>query len=141
MEIDVRQDCNGVNWKTVSEILKRVGMAYYDPKVHQKAFEASHTTVFIYLGDQLIGFGRAISDGAYQAAVYDCAVLPGHQGKGIGRTILEHILSQVSHCNVILYASPGKEGFYLKQGFRKMKTGMANFKNAAAMRQSGFTEP
>jgi hypothetical protein len=51
-----------------------------------------------------------------------------------------NILSQVSHCNVILYASPGKEGFYHKQGFRKMKTGMAHFKESEAMRKNGFTE-
>jgi len=76
MEIDVRQDCADVYWKTASEILKRVGMAYYDPDVHQKAFEARHTTVFRYIGDELFGFGRAISGGAYQAAVYDGALLP-----------------------------------------------------------------
>jgi ribosomal protein S18 acetylase RimI-like enzyme len=140
MEIDVNQDCAGVDWKKVSETLKLVGMAYYDPHVHRKAFEASHTTVFLYHGDSLIGFGRAISDDVYQAAIYDCAVLPEFQGKGIGKTIMDNILSQVSHCNVILYASPGKEGFYQKHGFRKMKTGMARFKKSEAMRENGFTE-
>ena len=140
MEVDVKQDCAGVNWKTVSETLKTVGMAYYDPDVHKRAFEASHTTGFVYHADRLIGFGRAISDGAYQAAVYDCAVLPEFQGQGLGKQIMDDILSRVSHCNVILYASPGKEGFYQKHGFRKMKTGMAHFKKSAAMRDRGFTE-
>ena len=118
MEIDVKQDCAGVDWKAVSETLKDVGMAYYEPDVHRKAFEASHTTVFVYHGDRLIGFGRAISDGAYQAAIYDCAVLPEFQGRGIGKKIMNEILSSVSHCNVILYAAPGKEGFYQSLGFR-----------------------
>ena len=92
MEFDFRCDCTGVDWKVVSEILKQVGMAYYDPDVQKRAFEASHTTVFVYHADQLIGFGRAISDDAYQAAIYDCAVLPNFQGKGIGRTIMNKIL-------------------------------------------------
>ena len=140
MEVDVKQDCAGVDWKTVSETLKCVGMAYYEPDMHRKAFEASHTTVFVYHADRLIGFGRAISDGVYQAAIYDCAVLPEFQGKGIGTTIMKNILREVSHCNVILYASPGKEGFYQKHGFRKMKTGMAHFKKGEAMRERGFTE-
>jgi len=39
-----------------------------------------------------------------------------------------------------LYASPGKEGFYEKQGFRKMKTGMACFIHREAMSERGFTE-
>jgi len=140
MELDIRQDCTGVDWKAVSEILKCVGMAYYEPDMHRKAFEVSHTTVFVYHADRLIGFGRAISDGVYQAAVYDCAVLPEFQRKGIGKTIMNTILSQVSHCNIILYASPGKEGFYQRLGFRKMKTGMAHFTKSAAMRERGFTE-
>ena len=140
MEIEVKQDCAGVDWKAVSEILKCVGMAYYEPDVHKKAFEASRTTVFLYHAEQLIGFGRAISDGAYQAAIYDCAVLPEYQGKGIGTRIMKTILHRVSHCNVILYASPGKEGFYQKLGFRKMKTGMARFMKGAAMKEGGFTE-
>jgi len=140
MEVDVKQDCAGVDWKAVSETLKRVGMAYYEPDMHRKAFEASHTTVFVYHAGQLIGFGRAISDGAYQAAIYDCAVLPEFQKKGIGTIILNSILSRISNCNVILYATPGKEGFYQKLGFRKMKTGMAHFKKSESMKERGFTE-
>jgi ribosomal protein S18 acetylase RimI-like enzyme len=138
MEVDIKHDCADVEWKTVSESLKTVGMAYYEPDVHRRAFEASHTTVFVYHADRLIGFGRAISDGAYQAAVYDCAVLPEFQGKGIGKTIMNNILSRISQCNVILYATPGKEGFYQKHGFRKMKTGMAVFTTPQAMEK--FTE-
>ena len=123
MEVEVRQDCAGVDWKAVSEILKRVGMAYHEPDVHKRAFEASHTTVFIYHAKRLIGFGRAISDGVYQAAIYDCAVLPEFQGKGIGTIIMKNILPRISHCNIILYASPGKEGFYQKHEFGYGNTG------------------
>lgn len=140
MEVTVQHDCAGVDWKTVSEILKSVGMAYHEPEMHRKAFESSHTTVFLYHAGRLIGFGRAISDGAYQAAVYDCAVVEAFQGKGLGKIIIKTILSGISHCNIILYASPGKEGFYEKYGFRKMKTGMARFINSEPMRERGFTE-
>ncbi len=140
MQLDVKKNCVGVNWKTLSEILKRVGMAFYEPDVHRKAFEASFATIFIYNAGQLIGFGRAISDGTYQAAVYDCAVIPEFQGKGVGKILINNLLSQISHCNVILYASPGKEGFYQTHGFRKMKTGMAFFENSESMKERGFTE-
>ena len=138
--MEVEQDCAGVDWKAVADILKHVEMGYQEPDAHRRAFEASHTTVFVYHAGQLIGFGRAISDGVYQAAIYDCAVLPEFQAKGIGTIIINNIMSKISHCNIILYASPGKEGFYQKHGFRKMKTGMARFKMAAAKRESGFTE-
>ena len=115
-------------------------MAHYAPDIHQKAFEASHTTVFVWHAGQLIGFGRALSDGVYQAAVYDVAVVPEYQGKGVGSIVMNNILSNVPGCNVILYASPGKEDFYATLRFRKMKTGMALFKNPVAMADKGFTE-
>ncbi len=140
MKVQVKKDCIDVDWNKVSETLKSVGMAYYEPNEHKKAFEASHTTVFIYQSDQLIGFGRAISDGVRQAAVYDCAVLSEFQRKGIGQIIMNNILSELSHCNIILYASPGKEGFYQTHGFRRMKTGMARFTKSESMQERGFTE-
>ncbi len=140
MEIDIVYDCSDTDWKAVSETLKRVGMAYEEPDVHKRAFEASHTAVFVYKDSQLIGFGRAISDGAYQAAVYDVVVVPEFQKMGIGGIIMEKILERLSGCNVILYARPGKEEFYLRLGLRKMKTGMALFRNPEKMAEKGFTE-
>lgn len=139
-EIDIEYDCSGVDWRKVSETLRRVGMSYGDPDIHRKAFENSHTTVFVYSDDQLIGFGRAISDGVYQAAIYDVAVVPEFQKQGIGTSIIKHILARLSDCNVILYASPGKEGFYRTLGLRQMKTGMALFRKAAEMKGKGFTD-
>jgi len=140
MELIIRDECAGVDWRQVAAILRAVGMGVYAPEEHQKAFAASQARVFVYVDGRLTGFGRAISDGVYQAALYDCAVAPSHQGQGIGRTIVERLLAQVAGCNVILYASPGKEGFYERLGFSRMKTGMALFKNKDAMRQRGFIE-
>ena len=140
MKLDVRYDCATVDWSIVSEMLKSVGMAYHEPDMHRRAFEASHTTVFVYHSEMLVGFGRALSDGEYQAAIYDVAVHPSDQGKGVGKLIIQSILKRIPKCNIILYASPGKEGFYQKRGFRKMKTGMALFKDSTGMIAKGFTE-
>jgi ribosomal protein S18 acetylase RimI-like enzyme len=115
-------------------------MGYYDGEVHRKAFENSHSVVFVFDGKQLIGFGRAISDGTYEAAVYDIAVVPEYQGKGIGKLIMESIIQRLSYCNIILFASPGKEDFYKKLSFRKLKTGMAIFIKNEQMHSAGFTE-
>jgi len=138
MELKIKIDCSGVDWQAIAFSLKKVGMAYHEPEVHQRAFEASHTTVFIYEESQLIGFGRAISDGEYQGAIYDVAVLPEAQGKGIGKIIMQTILDRLPNCNLILYATPGMEGFYKNLGFGLMKTGMAVFTTPQAMEK--FTE-
>jgi ribosomal protein S18 acetylase RimI-like enzyme len=81
MNIKIQSNCLDINWNDVSNILKEVGMKYFEGKLHKKAFENSHTVVFAFDDDKLIGFGRAISDGVYQAAIYDVAVLPEYQGK------------------------------------------------------------
>lgn len=140
MNIKIQYNCFNINWNEVSNILKEVKMAYFQGKVHKKAFENSYAVVFIFDDEKLIGFGRAISDGVYQGAIYDVAVLPEYQGKKIGAMIIENILKSIPKCNVILYASPGKESFYEKQNFKKMKTGMALFINAEKMQMKGFTE-
>ena len=140
MELDIQLDCADVNWQFVAETLKRVGMAYAEPVAHKKAFENSQVTVFIRREGQLIGFGRAISDGVFQAAIYDVAVVPEYQAQGIGAIIIKTIMDKFSDCNFILYAALGKEGFYQTLGFRKMKTGMALFRDAERMQERGFTE-
>jgi ribosomal protein S18 acetylase RimI-like enzyme len=140
MDIEVKFDCSGVDWKTVSDTLRDVEMGYYDPSLHRKAFENSYVTVFLYHRNRLIGFGRALSDGAYQAAIYDVAVNPDFQRRGLGSTIIRNILARLPQCNIILYASPGKEGFYIRHKFRRMKTGMALFSNAEKMAEKGFTD-
>lgn len=140
VNLDIQFDCSGVDWNAISETLRDVGMAHKEPGLHKKAFENSYVTVFVRHENRLIGFGRALSDGAYQAAVYDVAVAPDFQGKGIGTTIMKHILARLPQCNVILYASIGKEGFYKTLGFRKMRTAMALFIKADEMRIKGVTE-
>ena len=139
MELEISHDCSRVDWQEVADILRGVGMAFHSPEVHRQAFLNSFAAVFIYTPDrQLAGFGRAISDGMYQAAVYDVAVRPELQKQGIGAMIMRNLLAPLSGCNVILYASPGKEGFYESLGLRRMKTGMALFISPERMAERGF---
>ena len=140
VNVELKFDCTGVDWAFVSETLKRVGMASRPPELLQKSFTASAVVVFAYAAGRPVGFARAISDGAYQAAVYEMAVVPEFQRQGIGAQIMNAILDRLPGYNVMLYASPGKEDFYRKLGFRRMKTGMARFQYPDAMAQKGFTE-
>ena len=88
----------------------------------------------------MIGFGRLISDGIRQSALYDVAIDSDYQGLGIGREIVERLMLKTPDCNFILYASPGKEDFYRKLNFKKMRTGMALFSNPERMVDKGFIE-
>ena len=140
MKISYTTSCSTIDWHRVREILKTVGMGHHSAQCHQRAFEASHTPIFAHHGDQLVGFGRAISDGQYQAAIYDCAITPEFQGHGIGSEIIRLLVARLAECNIILYASPGREGFYEQHGFARMKTGMALFLEMESKRRGGFIE-
>lgn len=140
MNIIIKKDCSNINWKEVRNIIKTVGMSYVDEELHKKSFENSYTVVFIFDNEKLIGFGRAISDGVRQSSIYDVAISPEYQGFGVGKLIIENIINNTPTCNFILYASPGKEGFYESLGFRKLKTGMGFFIAMERMKSRNFIE-
>lgn len=139
-EIRIQTDCRGIDWKQVRALLARVEMGHHEPEVHQKAFTNSFAVIFLLQENRLLGMGRAISDGAYQAGLYDIAILPEFQGRGFGRLILERLMDCLDGMNVILYAMPDKLGFYEKFDFRKMRSGMIRFTNPDRMAERGFIE-
>ncbi len=138
MNFIIQENCDGIRWEWIRDALKEAGMGYYEPDQHRKAFQNSYAVVFVFHGDQMVGFGRAMSDGAYQAAIYDIVVIPAYQGKGIGKTIMDRLLQKIAPFNMILYANPGKEAFYEKMGFRFLKTGMGKFLNPRRMEEKGM---
>jgi GNAT superfamily N-acetyltransferase len=85
-----------------------------------QALHNSWKVVAAYDQDQLVGFGRIVSDGILYAMIYDLIILPSYQGKGIGKEILERLLA---HCktqgvqHVQLFCAKGKRLFYEKFGF------------------------
>ena len=140
MDLRIQENCENIDWNQIRDYLKLVGMGYHKPESHKKAFLNSFSVVFIFDHEKLIGFGRAISDGAYQAAIYDVVVIPEYQRQGIGRLIMERISQRVSNCNMILYANLGREEFYAKMGFHSMKTAMAKFLRPEVMKEKGFIQ-
>lgn len=71
----------------------------------------------------LVGMGRVVGDGAFYFYVQDVAVRPEHQGRGLGRTIVETLLDQVrraapGHCFVGLFATPAAQPLYRGLGWK-----------------------
>ncbi|PHK48555.1 GNAT family N-acetyltransferase [Staphylococcus edaphicus] len=75
---------------------------------------------------KVIGFARAMSDGVFNAAIYDVMVDVAYQSRGIGYKIVHEMLAYLGELSCIhLIATTGNESFYEQLGFRKLKTGMA----------------
>ena len=79
-------------------------------------------------------------DGEYQAVIYDVVVLPQYQGRGVGKLIMESIIDKLPVTSIILFAVPGKETFYEKFGFKRLKTGMGKFENTVMLKANGYIE-
>ncbi|WP_051250921.1 GNAT family N-acetyltransferase [Paenibacillus harenae] len=85
--------------------------------------------VVILCSGEIAGMGRVIGDGAMYYYIQDVAVLPAHQGEGLGKRIMDSLLAYVeSHCAgagfVGLFASHGKDTFYERFGFSNHAPGM-----------------
>lgn len=140
MAYRIHNTCKNINWDAVSQVIQEAGLAIHPAELRKKAFENSYRVVFVFDDELLIGVGRAISDGAYQAALYDIAVLPAYQGKEIGSLIIHELHKGLRDFTVILYARPGVEAFYKQFGYSRMLTGMARFEGEGEMRTRGFIE-
>lgn len=140
MELTVQKNTKNIDWNEVKNLLRRTDMTTYDVALHQKAFENSAKVIFIYHGDILIGCGRLLSDYSYQSVIYDVAVDIDSQGKGIGKMIVRLLLEGEEDKNVLLYATPGKEEFYHRFGFKTAKTGMCRFIDVKSALERGFID-
>jgi ribosomal protein S18 acetylase RimI-like enzyme len=67
-------------------------------------------------GEQLVGFARAISDGAFNAYISTVAVLPDYQRRGIGREIVRRLIEGHDGIQFVLHANADAYPFYLHLG-------------------------
>ena len=137
---DVIDTCEDIDFDEVSALLKYYGLSELNSNTQRQVFQNSYVTIFIKDKGKLVGVGRAISDGICQAAVYNIAVRDEYRGHGIGKMIVDEILSRLKGCNVVLYTHPKHLGLYEHWGFRKMKTSYAKFPCEKYFEQEGFFE-
>ncbi|WP_442853205.1 GNAT family N-acetyltransferase [Bacillus sp. EB01] len=82
------------------------------------------------MNGRIIGIGRGITDGVFNAAIYDVIVHRDFQKQGIAKKIMEFLLDKLSTVSCLrLKSTTGNEGLYQKLGLKKLKTGMARYLN------------
>lgn len=119
---------DGIDWHELEALYRAAPLGNKDAAGLQTVYTNSRYRCFAFDEGTLVGAGRALADGADCSYVCDVAVLPSHQGTGVGKEIVATLVRlSEGHRKIILYAVPGKEGFYRKFGFRRMLTAMAIF--------------
>ena len=143
MDLTWHFDQTKIDWNELSALYKIAPLGIKPPGDLEVVFTNSKFKCFVYDGSLLIGAGRALADGKDCSYICDIAVHPEYQGRGLGKELVQNLVRlSKGHKKIILYANPGKEGFYAKLGFKKMNTAMAIFQNESEKMKKGIiSEP
>ena len=108
----------------LEELCHSVGWARRPLHKVRKALANSFLVVSLWEdhGSQLrlVGFSRATSDHAFNATIWDVAVRPSFQGKGLGKALMDYMVRQLRKqdiSNITLFADPHVVQFYQNMGF------------------------
>jgi len=141
MPIDWTDDLARIDWNELSALYRAAPLGDKAPADLKLVFGNSMYRAFAFDDGTLVGAGRVLADGRDCAYVCDIAVQPTHQGLGLGKEIISKLVRlSEGHRKIILYAVPGKEAFYKRFGFRRMKTAMAIFADPDAAVARGYLE-
>ncbi|MDD3149865.1 MAG: GNAT family N-acetyltransferase [Candidatus Gastranaerophilales bacterium] len=117
--IELKFDKN-ISSKQIQTLYLSVGWQYREAEDIEKALKRSMVVVSAWDAELLVGVARAVSDGVFSAIIWDVAVEPTYQHKGLGKIILQTMLTKLDDCGIsliTLYTDYAKKDFYAKLGF------------------------
>lgn len=94
-----------------------------DPDLVYRIVSGSYCFIVALSGDEIVGMGRAISDGASDAYIQDVTVDERFQGKNIGSEIVNKLVRQLLKDGLSwigLIAERNSHPFYERLGFKVM---------------------
>ena len=90
----------------------------------KKCLANSDVIVSLWVGNDIVGFGRALTDGIYRGVLWDIVIDKNHQGKGFGTLIVENLLSskKIKNAQKIYLMTTNKKIFYSQFNFKEITT-------------------
>ncbi|NEQ72524.1 MAG: GNAT family N-acetyltransferase [Okeania sp. SIO2C9] len=84
------------------------------------AIANSNPVVSVWDSQKMIGFGRATSDCVYRGTIWDIVIHPNYQGGGLGRKLVQTILTHPRMCHVerVYLMTTYQQDFYKRIGFQ-----------------------
>ncbi|MEM9107736.1 MAG: GNAT family N-acetyltransferase [Pseudomonadota bacterium] len=139
MAVTWTDEATGLDWDEVAELYRLAPLVERSPEMLKQVFSNSMFKSFAFDEGRLVAAGRVLADGADCAYLCDIAVLPSHQGRGLGGDLIRGLVEKSKgHDKVLLYAVPGKEPLYEKFGFRRMTTAMVIFEDPDKAFSDGY---
>ena len=116
--------------KEIKDVYHSVGWFKHTDEIISKIFLRSDIVSLAVFEGLIVGVGRALTDGVFNATIYDVVVHQDYQRRGIASQIMRNLLEQLKDVSCILLVSTsGNEAFYRKHGMKNLKTGMARYLN------------
>lgn len=117
--IEYRDQSHPLDLRQLAELFDAVAWQHRtcDPERLAQMVRGSMYGVSAHDAGKLVGYARAISDGAFNAYVSTVAVLPEYQRRGIGRELLRRLMDARDQVQFVLHAAPAVHPFYLRCGF------------------------
>jgi len=110
----------------LQDLFQRAAFWATDRRSEELAIAIRHSNPVIsaWDGDRLVGFARATSDGIYRATIWDVVIHPDYQGAGLGRKLVETVLSHphMSRVERVYLMTTHQQSFYEKIGFEVNST-------------------
>jgi ribosomal protein S18 acetylase RimI-like enzyme len=113
--------------KDVQDLCASVGWSRREPILISRALMNSLAVVSAWDKELLVGFARATGDHVFNATVWDVAVRPSYQRRGLGRLVMAELLKELDSYEIpliTLYADPGTDTFYRRFGFSTDPSGV-----------------
>jgi ribosomal protein S18 acetylase RimI-like enzyme len=113
--------------RDVQDLCASVGWSRREPVLISRALMNSLAVVSAWENGVLVGFARATGDHVFNATIWDVAVRPSHQRRGLGRLVMAELLKELDTYEIpliTLYADPGTDTFYRRFGFSTDPSGV-----------------
>ena len=90
----------------------------------KKCLANSDVIISLWVGNEIVGFGRALTDGIYRGVIWDIVIDQNHQGKGFGTLILKNLLSskKIKNTKKIYLMTTTKKLFYSQFDFKEVNS-------------------
>ena len=108
----------------LQQFLNRNAFWAKDRKINdlRECLSNSDVVVSIWLNNEIVGFGRALSDGIYRGVLWDIVIDQNHQGKGYGKMIIKNLLEskRIKNTKKIYLMTTNKKLFYSQVEFKEV---------------------
>ena len=90
----------------------------------KKCLANSDVVISLWVDKEIVGFGRALTDGVYRGVLWDIVIDQKYQSKGYGTLIVKKLLSskKIRNTKKLYLMTTNQKSFYAKYNFKEVNS-------------------